>query len=48
MKKGGKVEIQVNVSADLAVTLVCREVGGKGGVRGSIEAGRIEQNGSAA
>jgi molecular chaperone DnaK (HSP70) len=48
VKKGGKVEVQVNVAADLAVTLVCREVGGKGGVRGTIEAGRVEQNGSAA
>ena len=48
VKKGGKVEVQVNVSADLAVTIVCREVGGKGGVRGVIEAGRVEQNGTAA
>ena len=48
VKKGGKVEVQVNVSADLGVTLVCREVGGKGGVRGTIEVGKVEQNGSAA
>jgi molecular chaperone DnaK (HSP70) len=48
VKKGGKVEVQVNVAADMAVTLVCREIGGKGGVRGVIEAGRVEQNGSAA
>ena len=48
VKKNGKVEVQVNVSVDLAVTVVCREVGGKGGVRGVIEAGRVEQNGSAA
>ena len=48
VKKGGKVEVQVNVAADMAVTLVCREVGGKGGVRGTIDAGRVEQNGSAA
>lgn len=46
VKKGGKVEVQVNVGADLSVTVVCREVGGKGGVRGVIEAGKTEQNGS--
>jgi molecular chaperone DnaK (HSP70) len=48
VKKGGKVEVQVNVAADLSVTLVAREVGGKGGVRGVIEAGQVELNGSAA
>jgi molecular chaperone DnaK (HSP70) len=48
VKKGGKVEVQVNVSAEMAVTIVAREVGGKGGVRGTIEAGRAELNGSAA
>lgn len=48
VKKGGKVEVQVNVSADTSVTLVCREIGGKGGVRGVVEAGRVELNGSAA
>jgi molecular chaperone DnaK (HSP70) len=37
VKKGGKVEVQVNVSVELAVTLVAREVGGKGGVRGTVE-----------
>ena len=48
VKKGGKVEVQVNVAVDMSVTLVCREVGGKGGVRGVVEAGRVELNGSAA
>ncbi|KAK4966259.1 Hsp70 protein that interacts with Zuo1p [Elasticomyces elasticus] len=48
VKKGGKVEIQVNVAADLSLTVVCREVGGKGGVRGTVPAGKTEQNGSAA
>ena len=48
VKKGGKLEVQVNVGADLAVTVVCREIGGKGGVRGTIEAGRVVENGSAA
>ncbi|KAK4543429.1 hypothetical protein LTR36_005572 [Oleoguttula mirabilis] len=47
IKKGGKVEIQVDVAVDLSVTLVCREVGGKGGVRGTVEAGKVEQNGKA-
>ncbi|KAK4555215.1 Hsp70 protein that interacts with Zuo1p [Recurvomyces mirabilis] len=47
VKKGGKVEIQVNVAQDLGVTIVCREVGGKGGVRGVLEAGKVEANGSA-
>lgn len=47
VKKGGKVEVQINVAGDLSVTVVCREVGGKGGVRGVIEAGKDAQNGSA-
>lgn len=38
VKKGGKVEVQVNVAADLSITLVAREVGGKGGVRGTVSA----------
>ncbi|QIW98580.1 hypothetical protein AMS68_004098 [Peltaster fructicola] len=38
VKKDGKVEIQLNIGADLAVTAVCREVGGKGGVRGVVQA----------
>lgn len=48
VKKGGKVEVQVNVAADMSAIFVCREVGGKGGVRGTIEAGRVDMNGSAA
>ncbi|KAK5111870.1 hypothetical protein LTR62_004602 [Meristemomyces frigidus] len=49
VKKGGKVEIQVSVAADLGVTVVCREVGGKGGVRGTLEAvvGEGKVNGTA-
>lgn len=38
VKKGGKVEVQVNIAPDLSVTLVAREVGAKGGVRGVIPA----------
>ncbi|KXL50515.1 MAG: hypothetical protein FE78DRAFT_137732 [Acidomyces sp. 'richmondensis'] len=48
VKKGGKVEVQVNVAADMSVTFVCREVGGKGGIRGTVEAGNPIMNGNAA
>ncbi|KAK7551591.1 heat shock protein-like protein 70 [Phyllosticta citricarpa] len=47
VKKGAKVEVQLNIGADLAVNVVVREVGGKGGVRGSIEKPAIVENGSA-
>jgi molecular chaperone DnaK (HSP70) len=36
VKKGGKVEVTINVAADLAVTVTAREVGAKGGVRGTL------------
>jgi len=36
VKKGGKVEVTVNVAADLGVTITAREVGAKGGVRGTL------------
>lgn len=36
VKKGGKVEVTVNVAADLGVTITTREVGAKGGVRGTL------------
>lgn len=38
VKKGNKVEVMINVTADLAVTITAREVGGKGGVRGNLSA----------
>ena len=38
VKKGGKVEVMINVAADLSVTVTAREVGGKGGVRGNLSA----------
>lgn len=38
VKKGGKIEVMINVAGDLAVTITCREVGGKGGVRGNLSA----------
>lgn len=36
VKAGGKVEVTINVLADLSVTVTAREVGGKGGVRGTL------------
>lgn len=38
VKAGGKVEVTVNVLADLGVSVAIREVGGKGGVRGNLKA----------
>lgn len=38
VKKGAKVEVTINVLADLSVTVAVREVGAKGGVRGIIPA----------
>ncbi|KAK1833100.1 putative ribosome-associated complex subunit SSZ1 [Podospora conica] len=38
VKKGGKVEVTINVNADMSVIVTTREVGGKGGVRGVISA----------
>jgi molecular chaperone DnaK (HSP70) len=38
VKKGGKVEVQIDVRPDLAVSVIAREVGGKGGVRGAVDA----------
>ena len=37
VKAGGKVEVTINVLADLGVTVTAREVGGKGGVRGNLK-----------
>ncbi|WP_254554515.1 hypothetical protein, partial [Salmonella enterica] len=36
--KGSKVEVTINVAADLGLTITAREVGGKGGVRGNVKA----------
>lgn len=36
VKAGGKVEVTINVQADLGVTVTARAVGGKGGVRGNL------------
>lgn len=45
IKKGGKVEIQINIGADLSINATYREIGGKGGVRGIIQGSKV--NGSA-
>lgn len=47
VKKGGKVEVTVNVGADLGVQFTAREVGGKSGVRGNLEQPKAVENGSA-
>jgi len=47
LKKGAKVEVQVNVAADLSVQCFVREVGGKGGVRGGWATPKPAENGSA-
>jgi molecular chaperone DnaK (HSP70) len=47
LKKGAKVEVAINVSADLGLSVTAREVGGKGGVRGSLAAPQTVENGKA-
>lgn len=46
VKKGGKVEVMVNVDGGLGVHVTAREVGGKSGVRGTLPKAAME-NGSA-
>lgn len=41
VKKGGKVEVQINIAADLSITAIIREVGGKGGIRGVIQGNKV-------
>ncbi len=38
VKKGSKVEVTINIAGDLGVTIAAREVGGQGGVRGTLKA----------
>ena len=45
VKKGGKVEVTVNIGADMTVSMTAREVGGQGGVRGQLD--KVVENGSA-
>lgn len=48
VKKGAKIEVTVNVGGDLNVLVTAREVGGKGGVRGTLDhTSPIMQNGTA-
>lgn len=47
VKKGGRVEVTVHVGADLGVVVTAREVGAKGGVRGTLDKPRVVENGSA-
>ena len=47
VRKGGKVEVTVNVGEHLGVQITAREVGGKGGVRGNLETPKTTENGSA-
>jgi molecular chaperone DnaK (HSP70) len=47
VKKGGKIEVQIDVRPDFAVSIIAREVGAKTGVRGQIDAPATTENGSA-
>lgn len=47
LKKKSKVEVMVNVGADMALSITAREAGGKGGVRGNIDAPKVVENGNA-
>ena len=47
VKKRGKVEVTVNVNADLSVNISAREVGAKGGVRADVKAPEVVENGKA-
>lgn len=38
VKKGGKVEVMINVAGDLSIMVTAREIGGKGGLRGQVPA----------
>lgn len=47
VKKGAKIEVTVNVGGDLNVLVTAREVGGKGGVRGTLDHPPAMPNGTA-
>ncbi|KAK2808150.1 hypothetical protein FQN49_008738, partial [Arthroderma sp. PD_2] len=46
VKPHGKVEVMVSVNEQLAVQITAREIGGKGGVRGAVEAPQVVENGA--
>ena len=45
LKKGSKIEVTVNVGADMALSITAREAGGRGGIRGNINAPEVVENG---
>jgi len=47
LKNNAKVEVTINVDADLALSVAARQVGAKGGVRGTVNGPEIVQNGHA-
>lgn len=47
LKKGSKIEVMVNVGADMALSITAREAGGKGGIRGTVDAPEVVENGKA-
>lgn len=47
LKKGAKLEVTINIDSDLGVQITAREAKGKGGVRGTLNAPKPTENGSA-
>jgi len=47
LEKNAIIEVMVNVSADLQASLTAREIGAKGGIRGSIDKPEVVENGAA-
>lgn len=47
VKKNAKIEVMVNVNGEMEVLITAREVGGKGGVRVTLDKPRPVENGSA-
>jgi hypothetical protein len=45
LKKGSKIEVMVNVGADMALSITAREAGGRRGIRGNINAPEVVENG---
>jgi molecular chaperone DnaK (HSP70) len=44
VKKGSKVEVQINIGADLSINAVIRELGAKGGIRGIVQGHKVNGN----
>ena len=47
VKKGGKVEVTIDISADMTMSIIARETSSKGGVRFKLEKGEVRENGKA-